>query len=414
MVQAWDCHASGSCCKEYLVTITDEERRRIEAQGWDADRDLGGLPMFRTSGWPWSRRTHLNHQPDGSCVFLGPNGHCRIHERFGYETKPLPCRLFPFVLVPVADHWRVGLRYACPSAAASLGRQLADHLPALREFADQLAARENLTTQADGSLIPAPRIDGNFRLPWPDVLRMIDTFLSILRNRSIPLERRLRMTLFLCQELRQANLRELQPGQFPDVLSPLAGLAGTAVPNLMKEPPPGWIGRILFRQLCALYTRKDHGPRRGLASRGRLALLWAAWQFTRGTGTVPRLHDAIPETTFEAAEKPRGPLPNDAEQALERYYTLKVGSLQFCGPASFGLPFWEGYQSLMATFPVILWTARLFPDDVPREQAIFKAMTIVDDHFGFNRVLASFRQRFAFRVLAGGGELARLIAWYSR
>ncbi len=50
VVQNWDCHVSGSCCKEYQVPLTDEERRRIEAQGWDRDADLGGLePLKRRS-----------------------------------------------------------------------------------------------------------------------------------------------------------------------------------------------------------------------------------------------------------------------------------------------------------------------------------------------------------------------------
>src|SRR5205823_9000165 len=31
VLQNWDCHVCGTCCKEYLVTITDEERKRIEA-----------------------------------------------------------------------------------------------------------------------------------------------------------------------------------------------------------------------------------------------------------------------------------------------------------------------------------------------------------------------------------------------
>ena len=47
-------------------------------------------------------------------------------------------------------------------------------------------------------------------------------------------------------------------------------------------------------------------------------------------------------------------------------------------------------------------------------QAIIKALSIVDDHFGFNRVLATLRQRMSFQILARRGELPRLIAWYSR
>jgi hypothetical protein len=45
---------------------------------------------------------------------------------------------------------------------------------------------------------------------------------------------------------------------------------------------------------------------------------------------------------------------------------------------------------------------------------VTRALSIVDDHFGFNRALASRRQWLSFRILATRGELARLIAWYSR
>src|SRR5436189_5838571 len=106
VLQNWDCHQSGSCCKEYRVPVTEEERKRIEAQGWDRQTDLGGLAPFVRVGSFWKRGYRLNHRPDGSCVFLSEQGRCRIHERFGFAAKPLPCRLFPFVLIPVADHWR--------------------------------------------------------------------------------------------------------------------------------------------------------------------------------------------------------------------------------------------------------------------------------------------------------------------
>jgi lysine-N-methylase len=182
----------------------------------------------------------------------------------------------------------------------------------------------------------------------------------------------------------------------------------------MTLPAPGWVGRLLFRQAVALFTRKDHGPNQGLAmGRGRGALLAAAWRFLRARGPVPRMHRAIPETTFEQVEMPRGPLPADAEEILERYYHLKVGSLQFCGATSFGFPLWAGFEALAVTYPVILWVARTYTDR-PRAEAIMQALTIVDDHVGFNRVLSRLRQRLSFRILARTDELSRLIAWYSR
>jgi hypothetical protein len=77
------------------------------------------------------------------------------------------------------------------------------------------------------------------------------------------------------------------------------------------------------------------------------------------------------------------------------------------------MPFWEGFESLAVTLPVIRWVARMFRDRPPAE-ALTQALVIVDDHVGFNRVLASLRQRLSFRILARGGQLSRLVAWYSR
>src|SRR2546425_7637363 len=48
--------------------------------------------------------------------------------KFGSAAKPLACRVYPFMLVPAGDHWRIGLRFACPEAAAGRGRPLGQHI----------------------------------------------------------------------------------------------------------------------------------------------------------------------------------------------------------------------------------------------------------------------------------------------
>jgi lysine-N-methylase len=413
VVQNWDCHVCGTCCQEYRVSVTEEEKRRIEAQGWDIEKDLGGREPFL----PRDKKRGLyilNHREDDRCVFLSEKGRCRIHERFGYETKPLACRLFPFVLVPVADEWRVGMRFACPSAAGNKGRAISAYNTSLAEFASLLAEREGLTRRPDGSLTLPPRMERRPNVEWSDVLRLLDVLLGYLRNRRDPMERRMRKCLGLAETMRPLKLHHLDGKQLRDLLDVLAGAAEQEAPaNPMQVPRPTWVGRVLFRQAAALFTRKDHGPKRGLPGRGRVALFRAACRFTCGRGRVPRMHQHVPEITFEEMETPVGSLPIEAEEILERYYTLKVGSLQFCGAASFGLPFWEGFESLALTLPIVLWLSRAFRDR-PRHEAVIEALTIVDDHVGFNPVLATRRQRLSFRILARRGELARLIAWYSR
>jgi lysine-N-methylase len=191
------------------------------------------------------------------------------------------------------------------------------------------------------------------------------------------------------------------------------GIEGEVAQKPEDVPPPTWVGRILFRQVVALYARKDSGRNRGLAERGRLALVGAAWRFALGRGRVPRVHGLMAETTFEAAERPRGPFSAESEKLLDRYYRVKIESLQFCGPTNWGLPFWDGLESLVLTYPAIVWLARVLGGDSP-DAALPQALRIVDDNFGFNPILGLKRQRFGLRTLARRGELPKLVAWYSR
>jgi lysine-N-methylase len=411
--QNWDCHVCGNCCKEYIVTITPEERARIESQSWEGDEVVGGRPLFRKAGPYWSRRDQLNYRPDGSCVFLGPTGRCRIHERFGYEAKPLPCRLFPFVLVPVGDHWRVSLRFACPSTAANKGRNIPQHVDALRAFANEIAAREGLG-RSPGTKQRPPLLQRGQRVSWPDLLKFVQTLVQIMREPEDRVERRLRKIVALADVCRQARFDQVTGSRLGEFLHMVRISLEEEVPvDPTTVRPPSWIGQLLFRQAAALFSRKDRGPDKGAAQRNRLTLMLAAWRFARGDGPVPRLHAKMADTTFAEIELASADLTPEAEKILERYYVIKLESLQFCGAAQFGMPFWEGLEMLCLTFPILLWTVRAMRD-LPREEAVCLALTIVDDHFGYNRVLKSQRQRIGFKLLARTGELSRLIAWYGR
>ena len=34
VIQNWSCHNCGGCCREHLIEITEDEKRRIEKQKW--------------------------------------------------------------------------------------------------------------------------------------------------------------------------------------------------------------------------------------------------------------------------------------------------------------------------------------------------------------------------------------------
>lgn len=417
LVQNWDCSGCGACCRMYIVPVTAEERRRIEGQGWESDPDFQGVPFFKQEGTRLAGRTwRLNHRADGACVFLGADNLCRIHAKFGSAGKPLACRVYPFMLVPAGDHWRLGLRYACPSASGGKGRSLPEHLPEVREYAAGMEADSPAAVNAP----PTPLQARQF-VPWADLIRIASAVSKILSDDEDSLERRWRRALgliALCRGLKYDGggdaKKMITGGRLSDLMQVLSDASEEDTPETPDEVPhPGWVGRVVFRQVLAVYARKDHGAEKGTAQRTPLGRVRSALAFARGKGRVPKVNSVIPEVTFEQAEAAAGPLSPVSDALLTRYYRMKVESLQFCGPTNFNLPFWDGLESLAFTFPVIMWLARVF-HNLDREVAVERALRIVDDNFSFNKLLGLGRQKFALKLLANRGELAKLIAWYSK
>jgi lysine-N-methylase len=408
VVQNWDCHGCSDCCRTYYVRVTDAEKARIESQGWDADPELKGIEWVVTDRRIGGYR--LNHRPDGTCVFLGLDNRCRIHAQFGSAAKPMACRIFPFVLVPAGDHWRVGMRFMCPSVAENKGRKLEQHAAELKEYAGLLEA--DAATPVANS--PPPPLQPGQVVDWPDLLRFVRAIANLMTAAG-PMETKLRTALALSAMCRQAKFDKVTGPRLNEFLATVTPAVADEVPIAKDVPPPGWVGRMVFRQVVSLYARKDVGKDRGeMATRGVLARALAAWRFARGTGRIPKLHGLLPNTTFENAEHPAGPLSEVSERLLTRYYRVKVESMQFCGPTNFRLSFWDGLDSLALTFPAMMWLSRvLSAGGTPRDEAVQMALRIVDDNFGFNPLLGSARQLWSLRMLAVKGELPKLIAWYA-
>jgi len=416
VLQNWDCHSCGDCCRSYAVPVTAEERRRIEGQGWEKLPEFAGVPYFVKRGSEF----YLNHRADGGCVFLGPDNLCRIHAQFGSAAKPLACRIYPFLLVPAGDHWNFGLRLACPSAAENKGRPLANQLADAREYAAFFES-----TAAPGALTaPPPPLYGSQVVPWGDVGRIAAAVSKLLAEKSDSFERRWRKVLFLISMLRKATFdgggdpkKAITGARLSEMLQVLGDAADDEESKAAAEVKrPGWVGRTVFRQLVAVFARKDHGTEKGTAQRGPIRRFVSAVKFAAGRGRIPKVHLALPDSArFAAGEVPFGPLSDNATALLSRWHRVKVESLQFCGAPNFGLAVWEGLESLALTFPAAMWLARVLvagghsPDD-----AVTRAVRMVDDNFGFNPLLGAARQKFALRLVANRGDLPRLVAWYGR
>jgi lysine-N-methylase len=407
-MQNWDCQSCSDCCRIEAV-VTDKEKARIEALDLANDPEVGPKPWFA----PVSRGSHkwrLAHRPDGGCVFLTKANRCRLQERFGADAKPFVCRLFPFVLIPAGNHWRVGMRFSCPSAAANQGRPLAAAEKDLVQLSRQL--EQHVGRSADSA--PPPLLQAGQELSWPDVCRVVEVLVDIVQDRGDRLERRLRKCLALARVCGPLSLTGLQGNQLSKYLQAVRGAVEADVPRDVADlpSPDPLLGGVLFRVLLAIFAHRDRDVRRASGIGRRLGRVHAGWRFVRGRGAVPRVNEFLPEIRFEEVERSSGPLP-EIDETLERYYVVKMNSLQFFGPPNFDLPLWAGLESLVLTLPMILWLRRALTGLAPVE-GVQQAIQLVDDHFGGNPMLGFPHIQYLVHLLAQRGELEKLVAWYSR
>jgi lysine-N-methylase len=375
--------------------------------------------------WRWWRKKYRLRTQDDRCIFLDDKGLCKIHAKYGLEAKPFACRLYPYILVPVGDHWRISLRYACPSATDNKGRSLAEQKQEIVSYARQMEqwdvpanvvkADSGAEGDSQGSLTRLPVLKGRTTTSWEDLDIFVKAMIAIVQDqRDSFLRRMLRLVAFvrICKDAKFEKVSGKKLKEFLHLVE--AGNAAEVPRDLTKIPKPKWIGRILFRTSLAIFMRKDSGVRRGIAARSRLGLMAAMMRMASGKGKIPELQKGLPDWTFAQFEQTRlGPLEPASVELLERYYSVKLDSCQFFGAACFDLGFWEGIAFLLLTFPCILWLARGYLER-GQKAALEKAINIVDENYAYNPLLGHARQKLATRLLFSQGELERLIAWYGQ
>ena len=298
-----------------------------------------------------------------------------------------------------------------PIRGRGQGKPLAEHLAEAREYAALLEAQ--VGTQAV-SAPPPPPLQKSQTVTWNDFSRIVTAVSKLLANAADSPERRWRKVLFVVSTLRKARLdgrgnaeKAVTGGRLNELLHILGEEADHEVPVSPDDVSrPGWVGRMVFRPLVALYARKDSGTERGPAQSSALGRLLSAIQFARGKGSVPHVHAAIGSVTFADAEKPLPKLSDKAVSLLTGWSRVKVESGQCCGPTNFRLAVWDGLESLAAAFAAVMWLARvLAAGGNTTDDALTIAVRMVDD----NWLQQTARQRAA-EVRAAAPRLARRTA----
>ena len=286
VVQHWDCHSCGDCCRRLEGVITEEEKVRIEALDLANDPEVAPKPWFAPLAGRGTKKWTLKHRPDGGCVFLTAGNHCRLQERFGAEVKPFVCRLFPFMLIPAGNHWRVGMRFSCPSAAANAGRPVVNAEKDLVRLSHLLEKHEGRS--ADSA--PAPLLQAGQQLPWADVGRVVQVLVEIVQDRSDRLERRMRKCLAVARVCRGAKLDGLKGKGLSEFLQVLRAAVDTDVAREAADvpPPDRMLGKLLFRVLLPIFARRERDVHReqrrpARAQPGARRVAVRAWPWPRAS-----------------------------------------------------------------------------------------------------------------------------------
>ena len=130
------CVCCGSSCRTMkLGPLLADDVARLRSADWSGTgRDPADFFVDEDDRPidPDSAATPFLRRVDGRCQFLRDDNLCGVHARFGALTKPLMCRMFPFIFRATPSAVTVGMRLGeCASApAASLG------LPVVEQQAD--------------------------------------------------------------------------------------------------------------------------------------------------------------------------------------------------------------------------------------------------------------------------------------
>jgi Fe-S-cluster containining protein len=406
LIERWDCHQCGVCCRGSIVPLSDDDVARLQAQNWDQQPDFRGTRVFVREKSP-GHDYRLAHRADGSCVFLMQDGRCRIHKELGFEAKPLVCRMFPLQIIPRDGQAMLTIRRTCPSAAADKGRPVAEQL----EFARRLARERHL---ADVAPAPPPIKPGECR-GWPVARRLLQAVERLLSDEHFPLVRRIVHALVVCRLLERAQTSGLSDEQLQELIAVLeTSSAAEAGEYFANRRAPSAAAGVLFRQSAAEFVRLHPRCQARPTFGERMRLMWAALQFVRGKGKLPRLCPALPETTFEQLEQPLGNLPPAVYQPLNRLIETSAVSWSYALANRGGWSILESVRMLALLYPVGLWVLRWSSvGREPRAEDLPEIITALDRGQGY-APLSGGKQRSRLKILARLEELERLVVWYAR
>lgn len=349
--QRYSCHGCGSCCRDFSVQLRDADLQRIESQQWHTE--LGFDPVVRFRG-----NRYLRQRADGGCVFLEPDGKCRIHARHGFSEKPLACQMFPYTLSPDAHASRLGVSFACGSVTANKG----DLFRGQEAEALRIALRgipEVLTAAPDAALARGMRSQhGELDSLERRLVRWIDS--------AHPLHIRIDGLAWMAQSLAAARLASVRGDRWNELLDILLGALPDELSMKALQAPSS---RQLAMLRGAVFARtEDPKPLAlGAPSRARATLQQFVrsmqWQRGRPNALVPTIDGVWPRGARFGAVDAMPPAigasdATEIDELVTRWLRARLEGGRVWGSGAYGWSAVDGVVALMLEVAAVGWVAR--------------------------------------------------------
>lgn len=416
--QRHDCRNCTRCCRELVVHLTRHDRERLDEQDWTGKLDI---PAYVRLGEDYV----LNHAADGACVFLGDDNLCRIHATFGYDAKPLACRLYPFTLEPDVTHREVvhaSPRFDCPSVACATGRVLSKHRGGIERIVAELQATSPIM------LVPSARhidIRADQHMAPEELDMFVEHLDNWLRIESRPVSDRLLGLAGLLDTLDGADINKIRGERLGELVSMLLADMPNVIEPMRALPAPSPRQLKLFRQAvfahCENITlEKARAP---FLSRWayRLDQFKRAGRLVRGEGIIPSLVSGsqLSTVTFARLAEIR-PSPSligaDCDDLIARYIRTRILGRTAFGPGYYGWSVLDGLAALLLSVAVVGWVTRhvaIRKDaDSYDFDDVIQAVGIVNRNVGRSPELGGRVSRMRLNYIKQESGIARMLGAY--
>lgn len=404
--QRWSCHQCGHCCRGSLVYLSEPEVKRILDQRWGEDADLSNKRLMVATRIR-SRPFRLAHRADGTCVFLGADGLCRIHAKFGHAAKPTICQVFPLQLVPQDKHAILTTRRACPSAAADKGAPVSDQLPFIKELVHE--------GQLRAEAIAAPLFKTNERRDWKTARVVLKCAADLLQDERYPPVRRLVHALQFAGLLNKAKTRQLDDSKVWELCRTLASLVPEESKIFFEQrTEPKSYSKVMFRLMAIECARLHPDVKPVPRWSSRLQLMRIAFKVVVGSGKTPFVDTTFPITSFDRLEQPLGALSPELYRPLFRMIETNAASAMYAIAERSDWSVIESIRALAILYPVGLWLLRWVAHERPPTIDDMLSLVVALDRTQGHAALSGGAHRWRLSMLGSQEELERLIVWYGR